>query len=180
MQRCHLRLATFATLLAAGAAAMAQTAAPAAPTQSAAAPTQATASAWHHDGMPPMAGMHHLHQMHDMHDMHRDHDSGVIGDLHGLEHLYGQSGRSKEMIAVYQNVLARSQDPYVRDYVYHHLARLQAQPASVDQAIATLRKALDENLANEATLRARREQMRAGWQAHRAGAATAPATPPAK
>lgn len=177
MQRCHLRLATFATLLAAGAAAMAQTAAPAAPAQPAAAPTQATASAWHHDGMPPMAGMHHLHQMH---DMHRDHDSGVIGDLHGLEHLYGQSGRSKEMIAVYQNVLARSQDPHVRDYVYHHLARLQAQPASVDQAIATLRKALDENLANEATLRARREQMRAGWQAHRAGAATAPATPPAK
>lgn len=171
MQRCHLRLATFATLLAAGAAAMAQTAAPAAPAQPAAAPTQATASAWHHDGMPPMAGMH---------DMHRDHDSGVIGDLHGLEHLYGQSGRSKEMIAVYQNVLARSQDPHVRDYVYHHLARLQAQPASVDQAIATLRKALDENLANEATLRARREQMRAGWQAHRAGAATAPATPPTK
>jgi len=177
MQRCHLRLATFATLLATGAAAMAQTAAPAAPAQPAAAPTQATASAWHHDGMPPMAGMHHLHQMH---DMHRDHDSGVIGDLHGLEHLYGQSGRSKEMIAVYQNVLARSQDPHVRDYVYHHLARLQAQPASVDQAIATLRKALDENLANEATLRARREQMRAGWQAHRAGAAATPATPPTK
>ena len=94
--------------------------------------------------------------------------SGVIGDLHGLERLYMQAGRSKEMASVYNDVLARSQDPRVRDYVYKRLARLQAQPANVDQAIATLRKGLDENLANEAKMRAEREKMRAAWQQHRA------------
>lgn len=89
--------------------------------------------------------------------------SGMIGDLRGLERLYMQAGRSKEMASVYNDVLARSQDPRVRDYVYHRLARLQAQPANVDQAIATLRKGLDENLADEA-------KMRAAWQ-QRAGEA---------
>ena len=93
--------------------------------------------------------------------------NGVIGDLRGLEKLYMQAGRSKEMASVYNDVLAKSQDPRVRDYVYKRLARLQAQPANVDQAIATLRKGLDENLANEA-------KMRATWQQHRADK-TAPA-----
>lgn len=102
------------------------------------------------------------------HGMRQDHadrqHGGVIGDLRELERLYMQSGRSKEMTAVYNEVLAKSQDPRVRDYVYHRLARLQAQPANVDQAIATLRKGLDENLANEAKMQAEREKMRANWQ----------------
>jgi len=72
-------------------------------------------------------------------------------------------------------VLARSQDPRVRDYVYQRLARLQAQPTNLDQAIATLRKGLDENLANEAKMRAEREKMRATWQQR-----TGEAAPPAK
>lgn len=118
----------------------------------------------------------------DMHAHHgeRDHSmrmhrfdrqrGGVIGDLRGLERLYLQAGRSKEMASVYNDVLAKSQDPRVRDYAYQRLARLQAQPANVDQAIATLRRALDENLANEAKMRAEREKMRATWQ-QRAGEA---------
>ncbi|KRE85377.1 hypothetical protein ASG75_07210 [Rhodanobacter sp. Soil772] len=117
---------------------------------------------------------HHGDRDHGMR-MHRDHQrNGVIGDLHGLERLYMQAGRSKEMASVYNDVLARSQDPRVRDYIYKRLARLQAQPANVDQAIATLRKGLDENLANEAKMRAEREKMRAAWQQHRADK-TAPA-----
>ncbi|WEN16299.1 hypothetical protein PY254_06420 [Rhodanobacter sp. AS-Z3] len=112
----------------------------------------------------------HMHSGHgDSHHGMREHGAdqqrgGVIGDLRGLERLYMQSGRSKEMTAVYNDVLTKSQDPRVRDYVYHRLARLQAQPANVDQAIATLRKGLDENLANEAKMRAEHEQRRAAWQ----------------
>lgn len=109
------------------------------------------------------------------HRMHHQR-SGVIGDLRAMERLYQQAGRGKEMTAVYNDVLAKSQDPRVRDYVYQRLARLQAQPANVDQAIATLRKGLDENLANEAKMRAEREKMRAAWQKR----ATGDATPPAK
>lgn len=107
------------------------------------------------------------------HGMHER--GGVIGDLHGLEKLYMQAGRSKDLAALYNDVLAKSQDPRVRDYVYQHLARLQAQPTNVDQAIATLRKGLDENLANEAKMRADREKMRAAWQQHHADAPPPPA-----
>jgi hypothetical protein len=116
-------------------------------------------------GMPPHAG-DHAQAMH-MHAFGRP-DGGVIGDLRGLERLYMRAGRSKELTAVYNDVLAKSQDPRVRDYVYQRLARLQAQPSNVDQAIGTLRKALDENLANEAKMRAEREQRRSNWQMHRA------------
>jgi hypothetical protein len=106
---------------------------------------------------------------HGMRELGFDHQrNGVIGDLQELERLYMQAGRSKEMASVYNDVLAKSQDPRVRDYVYKRLARLQAQPTNVDQAIATLRKGLDENLANEAKMRAEREKMRATWQQHRA------------
>ncbi len=103
---------------------------------------------------------------------------GVIGDLRGLERLYMQAGRSKELASLYNDVLAKSQDPRVRDYVYQHLARLQARPTNLDQAIATLRKGLDESLANEAKMRAEREQMRAAWQQHHDNAATPAAQPP--
>ena len=101
---------------------------------------------------------------------------GVIGDLRQLERLYLESGRSKELTAVYNDVLAKSQNPRVRNYVYHHLARLQARPANVDQAIATLRKGLDESLASEAKMQATKEKMRAEWQSRRAQSATTPAT----
>ncbi|MEO8748328.1 MAG: hypothetical protein ABI379_11835 [Rhodanobacter sp.] len=105
--------------------------------------------------------------------------SGVIGDLHSLERLYMEAGRSKDLAAVYKDVLSQSQDPRVRTYVYHRLARLQSRPANVDQAIATLRKSLDENLANAARMRTEREQMRLKWQEHqKGGSSNAAATSP--
>lgn len=142
---------------------------------------------------PPPAAAHAIHGK-DMHaaarpEGDRDHDmrqhgfdgrrGGVIGDLRGLERLYIQAGRSKELPSLYNDVLAKSQDPRVRDYVYQHLARLQARPTNLDQAIATLRKGLDENLANEAKMRAEREQMRAAWKQHHDDAAMPAAQPPA-
>ena len=142
---------------------------------------------------PPPAAAHATHGK-DMHaaarpDGDRDHDmrqhgfdgqrGGVIGDLRGLERLYMQAGHSKELASLYNDVLVKSQDPRVRDYVYQHLARLQARPTNLDQAIATLRKGLNESLANEAKMRAEREQMRAAWQQHHGDAAMPAAQPPA-
>ncbi len=89
--------------------------------------------------------------------------SPVIGDLRGLETLYIRAGRSKDLATLYREVLAKSQNPRVRDYVYRHLARLQTQPANFDKAIATLRQSLDENLAREAKMAAAREKMREAW-----------------
>jgi hypothetical protein len=94
-------------------------------------------------------------------------ESPVIGDLSALERLYRESGRTKELPALYNDVLAKSQDPRVRTYVYHQLARVQSAPASTDQAIATLRKSLDENLSNEAKKRAEFDKMRSDWEQRR-------------
>lgn len=114
-----------------------------------------------HPAMPMRMGGPQFHRAWGHRGVHQRSD--VIGDLRSLEHLYDQSGRSKDMVAVYNDVLARSQDPRVRNYAYHSLARLQARPTNVDQAIATLRKSLDENLANAAKMRSAREQMRSKW-----------------
>jgi hypothetical protein len=119
---------------------------------------------------PDHASMPTRHRMPRMH-MERGPRSGAMSDLHALEHLYRNAGREKELTGIYNEVLAKSQDPRLRTYAYHRLARLQAQPANVDQAIATLRKSLSENLANEAKMRADRERMRAQWQQSKAPAA---------
>jgi hypothetical protein len=113
----------------------------------------------------------HAPMRHRMHRMHREHGSGAMADLHALERLYRQAGREKELAGIYSDVLAKSQDPRLRTYAYHRLARLQAQPANVDQAIATLRKSLAENLANEAKMSADRARMRAQWQQRNAAPA---------
>lgn len=120
-------------------------------------------------GMPGHHGDRHDHSMrgHGMRGHGRDNKhGGVIGDLRGLERLYMMSGRSKDMAAVYNEVLAKSQDSRVRDYAYQHLARLQARPANLDQAIATMRKGLDESLAQEAKMHVQREKMRDAWKQH--------------
>lgn len=101
-------------------------------------------------------------------------ESPVIGDLSALEHLYRESGRTKELPALYNDVLSKSQDPRVRTYVYHQLARVQSAPTNTDQAIATLRKSLDENLSNEAKKRAEFDKMRSEWEQRRNQAKSAP------
>jgi|GEM_PF-432416 len=83
------------------------------------------------------------------HHGHGPEQGGVIGDLRSLERLYVMSGRAKDLPSLYNEVLAKSQNPRVRDYAYEHLARAQLAPANPDAAIATLRKSLDENLAQD-------------------------------
>lgn len=142
-------IASAASLLLAGSAAFAfaQDAAPQAP----AAPAARSAPAapdqgpkWGHG--PAGAQGHGGWGHHGRGGMER---GGVIGDIRGLERLYIQSGRQKELPALYNEVLAKSQNPRVRDYAYRHLARAQMQPQNVDAAIATMRKSLDESLAQD-------------------------------
>lgn len=70
----------------------------------------------------------------------------VINDLEQLRRLYAMAGREGEIIAVYHDVLSKTQDPMLRHYVYDSLAREQLKPANPDQAIATLRTSLAEDL----------------------------------
>lgn len=96
-----------------------------------------------------------------------DHDRGMRGDraagpagqvietLRQIEHLYRMDGKTRDIQALYENVLTRTQNPMVRRFAYKRLARAQMKPTGTRQAIATLRKSLDEslNLLNQADAR---------------------------
>ncbi|MGE7138030.1 hypothetical protein ACQKIE_10425 [Luteibacter sp. NPDC031894] len=150
MQRKTL-LASAASLLLAGSAAFAfaQDASPKTPT----APAAQSNQAHDHQGMKWNRGdRDHGHGQHGgwgQHGRGGMRNAGVIGDLRALERVYVMNGRAKELPALYNEVLAKSQNPMVRDYAYRHLARAQMQPQNVDAAIATLRKSLDESLAQD-------------------------------
>jgi hypothetical protein len=176
MQRKTL-IASAASLLLAGSAAFAfaQDAAPQPSSAPAARSAPAGAPAgqgpkWDRDGHQGRGGEHGRGEW-GGHGRDRE-QGGVIGDLHSLERLYVLTGRSKELPALYNEVLAKSQNPRVRDYAYRHLARAQMQPTNVDAAISTLRKSLDENLAQDQKRHQEMEAFRARMQ-QRAAAAPA-------
>lgn len=70
----------------------------------------------------------------------------AIADLKGIQRLYMLQGRRKEIADLYRYVLSKTQNPILRNYAYRHLARAELQVTNADQAIATLRQNLDENL----------------------------------
>ncbi|MBC8750333.1 MULTISPECIES: hypothetical protein [Paraburkholderia] len=71
----------------------------------------------------------------------------VVNDLEQLRRLYALNGHEGEIVAVYHDVLNKTQDPMLRHYVYDSLAREQLKPVNPEQAIATLRTSLAEDLA---------------------------------
>ena len=144
MKRKLLLTAIAATLLAgAGGLVLAQDAA--SPSAAPAARGMQGGHDWH-----SMHGMMHGHGKGMRHGMHGHRHGGpaaaVIGDLRQISRLYVMEGKAGDLPAFYNGVLAKTQNPMVRNYVYHNLARVQMRPADTQAAIATLRKNLDENL----------------------------------
>jgi hypothetical protein len=97
--------------------------------------------------MPMMDGFHRPGMMGHGGQWRHDPAHSAIADLHGIERLYVLNGRVNDLGTLYKHVLDKTQNPEVRRYVYRHLARSEMKPANVDQAIATLQKGLDEDLA---------------------------------
>lgn len=71
----------------------------------------------------------------------------TIVDLRAMDRLFRASGKTSALPGLYRDVLAKTHNPGIRNYVYMRLARLQSAPTNTDAAIATLRQSLDENLA---------------------------------
>lgn len=70
----------------------------------------------------------------------------TMRNLRELERLYLIDGRAQEIPALYREVLARTQNPAVRQFAFNRIARNELKPGDADQAIATLRQSLDESL----------------------------------
>ena len=104
-----------------------------------------------HDAMPPFGAMGPMGPMGPVGPVGPVGPIGpgfaVVNDLEQLRRLYALSGRPGDIVAVYHEVLNKTQDPMLRHYVYDSLAREQLRPAHPDQAIATLRTSLSEDLA---------------------------------
>lgn len=112
--------------------------------------------------MPPpaqawMHGPHHGGIHHGMH--HRMRGPMMMGprgaaihDMLALEQLYRSQGHVEAVAALYRSVLARSQDPLLRNFAYARLARAELAPRHTGAAILTLRQALGENLKAVAAL----------------------------
>jgi hypothetical protein len=70
----------------------------------------------------------------------------VIHTLMEIERLYREQGRNKEVVVMYQDVLARTRDPMVRHFAYDAIVHAQLQPSDTDKALATLKQSLEESL----------------------------------
>ena len=70
----------------------------------------------------------------------------TVRNLRELERLYLIGGRASEIPALYQDVLAKTENPAVRQFAYNRIALNQFKPGDVDKSIATLRQSLDESL----------------------------------
>jgi hypothetical protein len=113
--------------------------------------TVAATGAWAQEAAPSPASAHARGEPRRGDEAHHPHGPmgprfAVIHDLKQLRRLYAMSGREGEIVAVYHEVLNKTQDPMLRHYVYDALAREQLKPANTDQAIATLRTGLSEDL----------------------------------
>ncbi|MHB8584151.1 MAG: hypothetical protein ACYDAV_12975 [Gammaproteobacteria bacterium] len=100
-------------------------------------------------GGPQRSIMIHREIMHRFHDgWHRLGPAGAaIMDLKAIQRLYRFEGRRRDLVGLYHDVLSKTQNPEVRNYAYDHLARAEIKLTNTNQAVATLRQSLDENLA---------------------------------
>ncbi|MDE2244762.1 MAG: hypothetical protein KGJ91_01185 [Xanthomonadaceae bacterium] len=122
--------------------------------------TPPPAQAWMHGS--DHGGMHHgmRRGMHNRMMMMMGPRGAAIRDMLALEHLYRAQGHVEAVVGLYRGVLARSQDPLLRNFAYSRLARAELAPRDAGAAIQTLRQALDENLKAVAALPAPRMPMR--------------------
>ncbi|MGA9852478.1 MAG: hypothetical protein WBR15_06045 [Gammaproteobacteria bacterium] len=98
-----------------------------------------------HGTMPDRGAF--MHRFHGGWGGHRNGPTAAaIADLNGIQRLYMMEGRRKDVADLYKYVLSKTQNPELRNYAYGHLARAEIQVTNADQAIATLRQSLDENL----------------------------------
>ena len=86
------------------------------------------------------------------------HRSPVISDLRSLERFYMIEGKAKELPALYNDVLAKTKNPMVRDYVYHRLARIQITAGDTAGALANATTAVKLDAGN-ATYKKTLEQL---------------------
>ena len=71
----------------------------------------------------------------------------AIASLRAIERIHRREGRAAELPRYLRGILAKTNDPTVRNYVNFRLARLEMRDRDPEGALAELQRGLDENLA---------------------------------
>ncbi len=84
--------------------------------------------------------------MNSFYDMSANNEKAVLLQMHAIEEIYKDQGRHKGAVAVYENVLQKSNNSTVRNIAYHRLADVLKETGDMDGAIEVLNNALEETL----------------------------------
>jgi hypothetical protein len=71
----------------------------------------------------------------------------AIANLRAIERIHRREGKVEELPRYLRGVLAKTNDPTVRNYVNFRLARLEMRERDPEGALAELQRGLDENLS---------------------------------
>lgn len=74
-------------------------------------------------------------------------ERAVLKDLRRVEMLYRANNRSEDLPAVYDSVLAKTQNATIRSYIEKRQVRAQRTPADADKAIASATQQLSSDLS---------------------------------
>lgn len=80
------------------------------------------------------------------HAVRNDPGLAVVINLGAIERVYRQQGREQELGAFYRDVINRSKDPLVRNFVNYRLARIELRAKDGKAALDALTRNLEENL----------------------------------
>lgn len=103
------------------------------------------------DDIEAMSGMVNLMEsffelMDSVYAMNADAEKAALLQMHEIEEIYKQQGQHKKAVAIYQEVLKRSNNPTMRNIAYHRMADVLKESGDLSAAVDILNKALDESL----------------------------------
>ncbi|MGK0180710.1 MAG: putative negative regulator of RcsB-dependent stress response [Nitrospinales bacterium] len=84
--------------------------------------------------------------MNSVYDMNADNEKAALLQMHAIEEIYKDQGRHKDAVAVYENVLKKSNNSTIRNIAYSRMADVLKESGDLEGSIKVLNNALAETL----------------------------------
>lgn len=88
--------------------------------------------------------------MSSVHEAARDPEMAALIQMHEIQEIYKNRGQLREVIPIFKNVLAKSQNPTIRTMAYMKLADTMKKLGETDRAISLLEAGLQESIERAA------------------------------
>lgn len=85
-----------------------------------------------------------------VHEAARDPEMAALIQMHELQEIYKNRGELREVIPIFNDVLAKSKNPTIRAMAYMKLADTMKKLGETDRAIALLESGLQESIERAA------------------------------